>query len=170
MELNAAQALKRIGESFPFELSAEIGRMPYGARSLCFQEPLKVSGTYVFDGKSFQVAGVAETVFASVCARCNELFAEPFRCTFSERFVRKAELDPESDDYAYEGSTLEMDDAVMDNVLLALPLISVCSEDCKGLCPVCGVNRNRQECSCKAEEKRNPFAVLETLEQTDKEV
>lgn len=163
MELNIARALKSIGEPFPFDLTAEIDQVTFGARTIRFLAPVRAKGAYVFDGKSFQVAGEAETVLSSVCARCDEPFEEPFSCTFSERFVKIAELDPESDDYTFEGGTLRLDDAVMDNLLLALPLVSVCRTDCKGLCPVCGINRNRQDCSCKAEAKPNPFSVLDTL-------
>jgi uncharacterized protein len=34
---------------------------------------------------------------------------------------------------------------------LALPMKPLCREDCKGLCPICGVNRNRETCSCRSE-------------------
>lgn len=163
MELDTARARKRIGEEIPFDLTSEIGQTRFGARTLRFLAPVRASGTVVYDGKSFRVAGSAETVFASVCARCNEPFQEPFACTFSERFVKPDERDAESDDYTFEGSTLQIQDAVMDNILLALPLISVCRADCRGLCPVCGVDWNERACACKAEEKRNPFSVLETL-------
>jgi len=34
---------------------------------------------------------------------------------------------------------------------LALPMKPLCREDCKGLCPVCGINRNRETCTCQSE-------------------
>ena len=132
----------------------------------------------MFDGKSFHVTGEADTVLSSVCARCDEAFQEQFRCSFSERFVKIAELDEESDDYSYEGGTLVIDDAVMDNLLLALPLVSVCSESCKGLCPVCGANLNEADCGhaaqIEAEREQDrldasPFAALRNLDLGDGE-
>lgn len=48
----------------------------------------------------------------------------------------------------YEGSGLELNDILREVVLLALPMQLVCSEDCKGICPLCGQNRNQQDCGC----------------------
>ncbi|MBI5518449.1 MAG: DUF177 domain-containing protein [Desulfovibrio sp.] len=47
--------------------------------------------------------------------------------------------------------------------LLALPESPVCAEDCKGLCPDCGVNRNLAACSCKRDEGDPRLAVLRNL-------
>ena len=41
---------------------------------------------------------------------------------------------------------MELNDVLREFVLLALPMQRVCSEDCKGICPVCGQNRNQKEC------------------------
>ena len=51
----------------------------------------------------------------------------------------------------------------MDNFYLNLPLISVCKPDCKGLCPVCGANRNVTGCGCLQTDTENPFSVLKDL-------
>src|SRR5262245_1177523 len=42
----------------------------------------------------------------------------------------------------YEGGGLELEEILKEQVLLSLPMQRVCSEDCKGICPVCGRNRN----------------------------
>lgn len=51
----------------------------------------------------------------------------------------------------YEGNGLELNDVLRELVLLALPMRLVCSEACKGICPVCGQDRNVRECNCRAE-------------------
>lgn len=43
---------------------------------------------------------------------------------------------------------LDLDDLALSDILLALPVKNLCKEDCKGLCPVCGVNRNTETCEC----------------------
>lgn len=48
----------------------------------------------------------------------------------------------------YEGSGLALNDVLREVVLLALPMQLICSEDCRGICPVCGQNRNQRECGC----------------------
>ncbi len=48
----------------------------------------------------------------------------------------------------YEGDGVELNDVLREFVLLTLPMQRVCSEDCKGICPECGQNRNQKECAC----------------------
>jgi uncharacterized protein len=48
----------------------------------------------------------------------------------------------------YSGDGLLLEDALREQVLLALPMKTVCREDCKGLCPHCGKNLNQEACSC----------------------
>ena len=45
---------------------------------------------------------------------------------------------------------LVLEDVAKEQVLLSLPMRAVCREDCKGLCPHCGINRNRETCDCQA--------------------
>jgi uncharacterized protein len=49
----------------------------------------------------------------------------------------------------------EIDDLVRDALILSLPLKPLCSEDCKGLCPICGTDLNRSQCDC-VKEKTDP--------------
>ena len=168
MELQVASALRQVGESFPFELTETIGVQQYGGRSLVFAAPLHVEGRYAFDGRAFTVTGEAETVLREVCARCAEPFDEPFRFSFEDRFVKASELAEDDEDcYPFEGDRLSLDTAVMDNLYLELPLISVCREDCKGLCPVCGKNRNVTPCSCEQARPEGPFSVLSEWNQKE---
>jgi len=46
----------------------------------------------------------------------------------------------------------EMDDLVRESLILSLPLKPLCSEDCKGLCPICGVDLNKKQCDCVKDE------------------
>jgi uncharacterized protein len=46
----------------------------------------------------------------------------------------------------------EIDDLVREVIILAVPLKPLCSEDCKGLCPICGTDLNRSQCSCVKKE------------------
>jgi len=49
-------------------------------------------------------------------------------------------------------SFFEIDDLVREAIILSLPLKPLCSEDCKGLCPICGADLNRSRCGCVKEE------------------
>jgi len=58
--------------------------------------------------------------------------------------------DAEAEIGYYQGEGLLLEEAVREQVLLALPLKMICREDCKGLCPQCGQNLNEGPCSCTA--------------------
>src|ERR1035437_4497360 len=55
---------------------------------------------------------------------------------------------PETEIGYYQGDSLALEDVLREQVLLSLPLKTLCKPDCKGLCPRCGANRNSQPCSC----------------------
>ena len=62
-------------------------------------------------------------------------------------------------------------DAIRDALTLELPLRVLCKEDCKGLCPKCGVNLNTGSCSCpKGTGKPNPFEALKSIVENHEEV
>ena len=63
----------------------------------------------------------------------------------------------------YDGDGIELNDVLREFVLLALPMQRVCSEDCKGICPVCGQNRNHKDCGCQAEAVDERWAALKNL-------
>jgi uncharacterized protein len=63
----------------------------------------------------------------------------------------------------YEGEGLELNDVLREFVLLALPMQRLCSENCKGICPECGQDRNKNECSCRTSAGDNRWAALKEL-------
>ena len=75
------------------------------------------------------------------------------------------------DQYAFEGYTVDLSEAVKDALVLQLPMRFLCKEDCRGLCPKCGVNLNTGSCSCReGEDDVNPFSVLRSIVENDEEV
>jgi uncharacterized protein len=95
--------------------------------------------------------------FEVLCARCIEPVEQPLAGDFDLIF-RPGGVDNQPGEHAitedeteigyYEESGLLLEDAVREQVLLALPGRTLCQEDCKGLCPQCGANRNVAPCHC----------------------
>ena len=169
MELQVNKARVRVGESFPFSWDVPLSSEQYAGRTLQFAAPAHVEGTYLFDGKAFFVEAPAKIARQSVCVRCLEPFVEALTFPIHERFSRDGG-DDDGESYRLEGDMLSLDAAFWDNMFLQLPLVSVCSEDCKGLCPVCGINKNREQCTCSDASASSPFSVLKGLHQENEEV
>ncbi|WP_141336515.1 DUF177 domain-containing protein [Paenibacillus sp. tmac-D7] len=109
-----------------------------------------------------EVDGELEIDVEQSCSRCLAPVAQHVTVPFHETFVKGEEkaIDEESDedeeddddDVLYvTGDRIELKPYLAEAVMLSLPFIPLCKEDCKGLCPVCGTDRNERECGCKQE-------------------
>ncbi len=152
MRIRVANAIRQTGEPFSFEAAEQFAEQVFGERTISFAEPVTVSGTYVYDGKAFTLAGKATASVHTNCARCTKQFIERIEFSFTERFVKGDTEAADDETYPYSGDELLLDKAVLDNLFLELPIASVCREDCKGLCPVCGADFNTTTCDCTKEE------------------
>ena len=63
----------------------------------------------------------------------------------------------------YEGDVIDLDEILREQIVLALPMYPRCKEDCRGLCPVCGVDLNQETCDCQREDVDPRLAILKTL-------
>ena len=63
----------------------------------------------------------------------------------------------------YQGDVVDLSAVVREQILLALPMFPRCSEDCQGLCPACGADRNNVECGCDAGNVDPRWAALKAL-------
>ena len=116
--------------------------------------------------------GEVASTFPLVCSRCSEPFAfpvqEPFSVFYQEPLPATAEEEVElgpadlDTDFLAQGR-LDLTALLHENLLLALPAQPLCREDCQGLCPSCGANRNEGGCACPGPPADPRFAILERL-------
>ena len=93
----------------------------------------------------------ASTVLQSVCDRCLKPFDNPksVRC----EYMLAEELSDERNDeiVLLEDGVVDVGDLARTAFILEMDTKTLCSEDCKGICPGCGVNLNQGSCTCKKE-------------------
>ena len=123
------------------------------------------------DGKVHVDASISADV-SLVCTRCLEPIARRLEFRFDGIFVdaeqessrAESELAVEDlDESLVIGGQIDLADVVREQILLALPEQVFCNEDCKGLCPKCGGNRNLIDCNCDKEEIDPRWASLRDL-------
>ncbi|HEV2136543.1 MAG TPA: DUF177 domain-containing protein [Terracidiphilus sp.] len=92
------------------------------------------------------------------CARCVEPVQVPLAADFDLIFrpigadagaPERSITAPETEIGYYQKDSLLLEDVLREQVLLSLPVRTLCKPDCKGLCPRCGANRNNQTCTCE---------------------
>ncbi len=93
--------------------------------------------------------GTISAPWRGVCRRCSTVVVGVATADVDERFVLHR---GPGDDLAYVYAPDEVDLAplVHDAIFLELPLAPLCREDCQGLCPYCGIDRNESTCDCRA--------------------
>ena len=129
------------------------------------------------DGGSLHVRGHLRLKTSGPCARCLadtplvmdqelDLFFLPESGAVSEPDDEEgAELqDRDLVVTFYRGDTLDLGAVVREHVLLAQPMKRLCRQDCKGVCPTCGADRNLTQCGCPEEvASKTPFSSLALL-------
>ena len=87
---------------------------------------------------------------------------------FAEEFTRDENLAKTEDMNCFDGDIIDIGDLVRDIIISAQPTKHLCSEDCKGLCSVCGANLNKTECGCNRESIDPRLAALQELLQKNR--
>ncbi len=112
------------------------------------------------------VSGTVACTVQLRCARCLKEFEQPLAVPVSELFVMQPA--PDSEDYPLDPEgELDPEQMVRDAVGVELPFSPLCMPDCKGLCEVCGGDRNLGECPGHAETDPRWAALDQLLQPTD---
>jgi uncharacterized protein len=134
-------------------------------------QPVAVAVSYYRAGTELFFNGELKAVTTAVCARCAEEFetlnTRNFRYILVPRVIGEHNgRDQRGDDLefaVYDGDEIDLAPLVQEQVLLALPTRPLCREDCRGLCPQCGLNLNEHQCNCHGERLDSRLAILRTL-------
>ncbi len=100
------------------------------------------------------------------CARCLEEFTFSWKAKVEIMILRNQDSDGgEGDTLVLNHSRGEVDlrEALTECLVLAYPISTLCREDCKGICPSCGIDWNQQSCDCKDEDYDPRWAGLDNL-------
>ena len=120
------------------------------------------------DDESVHVRGHLDATLELACGRCLETFDLPVSQDLELFYLPHGkDADEEDEDEVelsdhdmvvayYRDRRLDLGEVVREQIFLAVPLKRVCREQCAGLCPVCGANRNITPCACKTEEPLDP--------------
>ena len=122
--------------------------------------------------QDIRVKGKLDTSLEVLCARCLEPVVHPVERSFDLLYrplgidsghEELSVTDAEAEIGYYENGGLLLEDTLREQVLLALPLKTLCREDCKGLCPHCGKNMNEIECGCVDELEDPRWSALKEI-------
>ena len=135
-------------------------------------EPASVKGRVRLSGNEVFVNGHVDTRAQVECDRCLKPIELPISADFELEYITDSEYESsavaelteaEMSVSVFDGEALDVDEIVKEQILLAVPTRMLCREDCKGICPQCGIDRNTGECNCETKEIDPRWAALKNL-------
>lgn len=153
MELNFTRITKSEGIRENFDITGHLDQstIDFCGERLNIVSPVRVTGSAInFEGK----INVDMRITAQVerkCSRCLEGFNEEVEVESEFVFVKES-VNDEDDYYNFKGDKVDITDIVLGEIAGKLAMKPLCKVNCKGLCPICGKNKNSIDCQCKSEE------------------
>lgn len=152
--------------------------------NICFSGPVVASLRIAPENELFLVQGRVEIESEISCCRClapfRQSLAEAFALTYTvglpevDRFdpAKHAAIELTAEDMGLalvRNGRIDLLEVIEEAVVMALPMRPLCREDCKGLCPTCGADLNRDKCTCAGAAPDPRLAVLAKLKIPEKE-
>lgn len=171
MRYNVSQLLKEhVGATRHYQLQEDISDLD---RSLKPLTDLVGNVDLIRTNEGILVRADLRTNVELTCSRCLVQFSMPVRFKIEEEFHPTIDIltgarlpQPDDADEATQIDAhhlLDLSEIVRQDLTLALPLVPLCRNDCKGLCPNCGKNWNEGDCECADVEMDPRFAILKQL-------
>jgi uncharacterized protein len=156
MEINVSQQLKAsIGNVREYEISDVADILGIGLSTLV-EGKVKLIRT----NRGILVQGTLKTKLPVECSRCLKTFDDTLTFKLEEEFFPVIDvntgtpLEIPEDPASFkidEHHILDLNEAIRQNALLAIPMKPLCREDCAGLCTQCGKDLNKGQCDCSEE-------------------
>lgn len=135
-----------------------------------FLEPVHAEMTIKKTGEEILIKGRIKTCLSVICSRCLAAFKFPIDSKFDlaygpeEYDALKEQLEGEDiEKFFYSGQKIDLKEIILEQLNLSFPFKPLCSEDCQGLCPVCGKIIKNGECDCEKEASDPRLEKLKTF-------
>ena len=167
MLLNVQKIINAPGEKIDFQFEMDLSDVDFGGR-------YPVQKAVVVTGDVRNVAGMlllqfdASTTLDSVCDRCLKEFENPTSIHYESMVADELE-DEDNDEILLleEDGTIDLGELARTMFILEMDAKTLCSENCKGICPGCGVNLNQGSCACQKETDPRLAVLAQLLHKND---
>jgi len=161
LRINVADLLHRPGARRALHLESAVPDFEGAAARVDAADPMTIDVVLEHVSDGIVVHGRVQGTWRSNCSRCLRDIANEFALAVRELFEPNP-LDGET--YPLGDETVDLEAVLRDTVLLELPVAPLCRDDCAGICPSCGIDRNESRCSCVTHELDPRWAALQDLQ------
>lgn len=160
LRLNARELLRQPGLRKEIGVSLPAADLGVDDDRITGDVDVDLTATSTLDG--VVVEGTVTMPWRAPCRRCLAEVVGTGIIDVDE--VYQDEIGDQDDAFPIEGDQIDLAPAVREAVLLELPDDVLCREDCAGICPVCGIDRNQGDCDCDTTVRDERWAALADLE------
>ena len=154
--------------SIPFSETLDLREETlYGAKP--FQSPVQISGEGSNESGVLRLKGTIKTIYSTACARCLKPLDILLTAETDMILSDDPETEEEDDLFVLTGDSVDPADVLVPALILQVQMTYLCKEDCKGLCPHCGADRNEVDCDCDKKQIDPRFAALRALLDSDED-
>lgn len=158
-----------------FDETFQPGEIDFSGSEVTQAAPLQVKGVAELlhnTGGEVRVKGRMSTTMEAVCDRCLGTATFPIDAAFDLFYRPEGDL-PDEDEVAIDEGEAEiayynlpgliLEDILSEQIMLQLPMQRICRENCEGICPICGLNRNEASCGCTQAPVDDRWSALRNL-------
>lgn len=150
MLLDVRRIINTPGGRIPFRFAQDFSDVDFGGVCPAVR-PVSVVGQVQNIAGMLQMQMELDTTLSAVCDRCGEPFELPFHLDCECLLASELEDEENDEILLLEDGMVDVGEYSRETFILNMPMKLLCSEECRGLCPGCGANLNRESCRCKKE-------------------
>ena len=166
--LDVRPVLYAPGKSVSFRLSLDLSGLEFAGRRP-IPEPVDVEGVVRNRADALSLDLTASATLDAVCDRCGKRFALPKTARFHCLLAESVENDDDEEIVVLQDGQVDAAELARTAFVLDMDTKTLCSPDCKGLCPRCGANLNEGPCGCAPEPDPRWAALSALLDAPDNE-
>ena len=161
LRTNVADLLRWRASRRPEEAQVELPDLAGPSTRLAFRGKVAIDLVLEHVPEGIVARGAISARWEGSCSRCLEPVAGDLSVALDELFEARP---VEGQTYMLDGDEVDLEAPIRDALLLELPSTPLCRQECLGLCPLCGVDRNRGECICPSASPEPRWATLGELD------
>lgn len=166
MLLDVRKIINAPGERMDFQFALDLSDVDFGGLYPA-QDPVVVTGDVRNTAGMLLLRFTAGTVLHSVCDRCLKRFDNPKSVQCDYVLAEKVENERNDEIIELKDGCVDIGELARTAFILEMDAKTLCSEDCKGICPGCGVDLNQGSCTCKKQVDPRLAVLAQLLEKDD---
>lgn len=166
MNINLSRIMAVNNNQVDLKYQIDVESINYYGDKIIISEPASLQGKlYNMDEKTFLDCAISAELKVN-CGRCLNSFHKNLATKLSVELIEEQDglniedEDEDKDDIIlYQDDNIDLAKIVREQIIMSIPMKLLCSENCKGLCVQCGINKNEEQCQCKLDNDEDEVKV-----------